>query len=692
MTTIRLGLITKSRSVFDSFLGQIKDLFGEQISVVGYCLDEQSPVPLECDLCLISYAEIRELVSKLTKKKVIVAHRTLDIAKLSPVFDLKAGTRVLVVNNFKESTEETIELLQTMGVKHLELFPYYPKSGIHPGDVKVAITPGMSLLVPPTIDRVIDIGNRIIDISTFIELNVLCNLPMDRAKFLTARAVREILHLNMEQAKLVKNLKQVNKQMEIILDNINDGVIAVDHQWKIVSCNNYAKVLMKVPLDIDVRGQQLEHLVPGLRLETITSTGIPEVNGRWKMNDTKMLITKMPLFEENDLSGIILILKHAREVIKSAETSMGAGRNDGYVAKYNFSHIIFHSELMRQVIHTAEKMALTELPVLILGESGTGKELFAQAIHNASRRQKQPFVAINLAALPESLIESELFGYEEGAFTGARKAGKAGLFELADGGTIFLDEIGEISPQIQVKLLRVLEEKEIMRIGGTKIIPVDVRIIAATNQDIETMVKQGSFRRDFYFRLCVSPLVVPPLRNRRDEIIELSEYFFTKYYEVKVRIPRETLELMMAYDWPGNVRELKEMIRFCTQLGRDEDESLEMFYQIVSRLVHKKSAESVPAGSGSRWDNLLIAGNVNEFLIILEELLKARQKGERIGRESLQRKLVLRGICLSEQQVRTRLSSLQKFGCIVSGSGRQGSIITAEGERLFHDLQKLEGK
>lgn len=682
----RLGLITKSRSVFDTFLSQIKDVLGELVSVVGYCLDEQSPVRLECDLCLVSFFEIRELAEELTHKKVIVAQRTLNIAQLNKVFELKEGTKVYVVNNFKESAEESVELLQTMGLSHLNLFPYYPGNDLPLNDISVAITPGMSSLVPSFVTKIIDIGNRIIDVSTFIEISVLCNFPMDRAHFITARTVNQIVNLQMEQYNLVRSLKKMNKQMQIVLDNISDGVIAIDHQQKIVSCNDFAKVLLKVPLDKDLTSEPLYHIIPGLNLGSITENGIPEINKLWKINNTQMLVTKTPLFDDLELNGVILILKHISETKKSIERQ-NCSRNSGYIAKYTFSNLLAQSESMKSVIHTAQKIATTDLPVLILGESGTGKELLAQAIHNASWRQNQPFIAINLAALPETLVESELFGYEEGAFTGAQKAGKPGLFELAIGGTFFLDEIGEISPHIQVKLLRVLEEKEIMRIGGTKIIPIDVRIIAATNQDIIKMVKEGSFRRDLYYRVCVFPLEIPPLRSRPDDIMALGEYFFSSYNENNTKITRDTLDLMLAYDWPGNVRELREIIRFCTQLGEDEHECFELFHQTLYRLTERATLKSTGEVVESNWESLNAMGNAREFLALLEELIQTKKNGERIGRESLQRKLESKGIHLSEQQVRLRLESLQKLGCIKSGSGRRGSFITSEGERLLHYLE-----
>lgn len=233
-------------------------------------------------------------------------------------------------------------------------------------------------------------------------------------------------------------------------------------------------------------------------------------------------------------------------------------------AKYTFDDIIGSCELMASAIDQAKRAAETPATVLLRGESGTGKELFAHAIHNASVRRRGPFVRVNCAAIAEPILESELFGYVEGAFTGAVKSGKKGYFEEADGGTIFLDEIGEVNPSVQAKLLRVLQEKEIVRVGGTKPVPVDVRVIAATNANLEQRVSEGTFREDLYYRLNVVPIFVPPLRARKEDIPLLIDHLCRKYsleYGRKVaEITPEALDVLMHYDWPGNVRELENII------------------------------------------------------------------------------------------------------------------------------------
>jgi len=240
--------------------------------------------------------------------------------------------------------------------------------------------------------------------------------------------------------------------------------------------------------------------------------------------------------------------------------------------------IIGNSVLMRQVLDMVRQVAPSQATVLLLGESGTGKELFARAIHTWSTRAAKPFIALNCAALPESLLEAELFGHERGAFTGAMQR-RQGRFELADGGTLFLDELGEMSPQVQVKLLRVLQEGEFERVGGTQTIKVDVRIVAATNKDLKAEVDGGRFREDLYYRLNVISLTLPPLRDRRDDIPLLAQHFLTRYAEKNQKritgMARETLQALMAWRWSGNVRELENCIERAVVLSRGDTIMLE---------------------------------------------------------------------------------------------------------------------
>lgn len=235
----------------------------------------------------------------------------------------------------------------------------------------------------------------------------------------------------------------------------------------------------------------------------------------------------------------------------------------GFVAKYNFDDIVTVDKYMIELKNLASLYSKTDGTILIQGESGTGKELFAQSIHNASNRCGGPFVAVNCAAIPENLLESELFGYEGGAFTGARKEGKQGLFELAHNGSIFLDEIGEIPKSLQARLLRVIQEKEIMRVGGDKIIPVDIRIISTTNRNLEKQVRNGDFRQDLYYRLNVFNLKIPSLRERKGDIALIATRLLNEFTDDSINeseIVKEINSLLVSYDWPGNIRELNNIM------------------------------------------------------------------------------------------------------------------------------------
>jgi transcriptional regulator with PAS, ATPase and Fis domain len=296
----------------------------------------------------------------------------------------------------------------------------------------------------------------------------------------------------------------------------------------------------------------------------------------------KLLVMATPVFDENGrIKRVVSISKditdeeklkaelyHTKELLQKYERELVALR----AANTSNSHIIYRSKAMEKLMETVNKIAMVESTVLIYGETGVGKEVLAKYIHNISGRSEGPFVKINCGAIPENLLEAELFGYEKGAFTGARSEGKPGLFEVADGGTLLLDEISELPLPLQVKLLRVLQEKEFIRVGGIKTIKVDVRIIAASNKDLKELVKEGKFRQDLYYRLNVVPITIPPLRERTEDIPILAHHFLNKYNEKYGRskqLTNEVIEVFLRYSWPGNVRELEHVIERLVVISED---------------------------------------------------------------------------------------------------------------------------
>ncbi len=265
---------------------------------------------------------------------------------------------------------------------------------------------------------------------------------------------------------------------------------------------------------------------------------------------------------EGQQISAIVTLRNVTEVLRMETEVRQALRKRGYIAQYTFAQIVGASVTLKEVVDVAAKLAGSDLNVLIHGENGTGKELFAHSIHSASPRASGPFIAVNCAALSPTLLESELFGYEEGAFTGAKKGGKFGLIEQADQGTLFLDEIGDITLEAQTKLLRVIQEKALMRIGGGRVIPVNIRIIAATNKDLQDMVEKGQFRQDLFYRLFVAPLYIPPLRDRLEDIPALLESMMEECHIARNFIDSELVDCLRRYSWPGNIRELANVVQY----------------------------------------------------------------------------------------------------------------------------------
>ncbi|TYP51326.1 sigma 54-interacting transcriptional regulator [Thermosediminibacter litoriperuensis] len=348
-------------------------------------------------------------------------------------------------------------------------------------------------------------------------------------------------------------------------------------------------------------------------------------------------------------------------------------RKDGLTAVYEFEDIVGESRAIKKAKETAKKIASCDSTVLIYGESGTGKELFAQAIHNASRRRDGPFVPVNFAALPSNLLESELFGYEEGAFTGAKKGGKPGLFEKAGGGTIFLDEIGDAPPDFQVRLLRVLQDKRIIRVGGLKVIPVDVRVIAATNKDLWKKVKEGSFRQDLYYRLSVLPLLIPPLRERKEDILILLGFYLKRYTGARITnvydfFEEDTLDYLLSYGWPGNVRELVNLVEYLVSV-KDE----------TARIAIEDLPSNMISGMLSAASDL----SENEKREIIIWIMKKIRENNGIGRRALAEMAKRENRNLGEGMIRRMMKQMERDGLIELKIGAKGAVLTGKGKALL---------
>ncbi len=356
-----------------------------------------------------------------------------------------------------------------------------------------------------------------------------------------------------------RGLREQSNRLASTLQLFPDGVLITDGNGIITDCNARAGDLLNQRPKVII-GRRIEDLLGGgsENWSNVYREGMQRFDRLIELKDISLFSSRMPVTMDGKVCGAIVTLQDAGKIVKLEQTYRKY-QSRGLVAKYTFSDLLGNSKAFTAVIAKAKAFAAVDSPILIEGETGTGKELVAQSIHNASRRAKGPFVAINCAALPENLLESELMGYEEGAFTGARRGGKAGLFELAHTGTIFLDEINQIPVQLQARLLRVLQEKQVLRLGGSKVIPINVRVIAASNEDLGAMIRDGRFREDLYYRLKVLSFVIPPLRERPEDIPRLARHYldqFSRPLGTPPPLGEEAMELLRRHPWPGNVREL----------------------------------------------------------------------------------------------------------------------------------------
>ena len=373
-------------------------------------------------------------------------------------------------------------------------------------------------------------------------------------------------------------IEGVNK---LILDSLHDGVLIIDKD-AIVKYVNPAYTRITSVLFDEIVGKPLKNARPGARLPNVLNSGENILRALRMEDGVEYIVNMSPIFDNNKeiIGGISLVLgikevlelTHEVSIYKNEIKSLENRIKSIQKARYTFDDIVSEDESSIAVKKMARRISLNDTSVLILGESGTGKELYAQAIHNHSNRKNGPFVAINCAAFNHSLLESELFGYQEGSFTGANKEGKVGLFEAANSGTIFLDEISEMEFNLQSKLLRTLQEGTIRRIGGIKEIPINVRLITASNRDLEDMIKKNEFREDLFYRIAVFPLNILPLRMRKNDIIPLVKEFVKKEenrLRRRIDIKEKTWECLYLYDWPGNIRELKNAIEFAFNMMED---------------------------------------------------------------------------------------------------------------------------
>lgn len=560
----KILLITMGENTGRALSKQLNDLYGNMLKVTCHLL-EDLPVPESgYDLVVFSSKYVKDRASRSFSGNIshIVAHRVVNHKNIRDLISLEKGMEVLFVNDGFESATEAIEQLQDLGLDHIKYYPYYPGIQKYPR-VSTIVTPGESQLCPYGASDSIDIGSRILGLSTIFEINNILFGNQISNHAIAESYLKDIVEISKSIDKAGKETGEIKDILEKITNSLEFGVAFIDNQGIVRSINSrFEKMLQIKSMDlINKKASDIDGI------NRIVESGEGSYDTR--VGNKNIHLEMKEVTYQNRVGQ--LVKAYYDQEGSSRKALYGNNRN-----LHDFDDYYTLDPHVLGMVEKARKYASTEATILIHGENGTGKEILAQAIHKNSPRRNKSFVPINIAAISSNLVESELFGYEEGTFTGALKGGREGLFQVADGGTLFIDEIGDTPLDIQAKLLRALEEKRVRRVGGSREEAVDVRIIAATNRNLLEMVGEGTFRQDLFFRLNILPLETIPLVNRPSDVDMLLKMFLGSYMKSRSVenlndiFTSEALNILRRYRWIGNVRELKNLTEYLSHIYTGE--------------------------------------------------------------------------------------------------------------------------
>ncbi|MDU4593233.1 MAG: sigma 54-interacting transcriptional regulator [Clostridioides difficile] len=662
-----VALVNDSRKDLIDFLeNNLKLVFGDSININRYFINEINDNDIINDdvILVMSVERLDKIINNiLDKKKVIVVRRTFREDKIYNLLSLPQGTNVLIVNDSDETTLETISLFYKIGVTNIRPIPYMNDNNYK--NIKIAITPGVPEKVPSFISDIFDLGHRYIDISTFIEIINLLQIDSKEIQSNLVKYSEEIISLDTGIKDKYKELFLKIEELDTILNLSKDGILFTSKDGEINTYNSKVKDILDI--NEDIYGKYIEDIfVDSLKVLLSEKEILDKVV---VFNKKYINVNKKNIYNRDEKMGTYYSLQEITYIKKLEQNLTKKLREKGQIAKYTFKDIKTNSPKMFECIDLAKKVSKSDLSILIRGESGTGKELIAQSIHNNSNRKNQPFIAVNCAAVPENLLESQLFGYDKGTFTGGLKDGKQGLFELANNGTIFLDELGDMPLELQTKLLRVLQEKHIMPVGSHNVINIDVRIISATNKNLEQMIDNSQFREDLYYRLNTIPINIPPLRERKEDILIIMEDLINK----KLVITPEAKKLIQNYMWKGNIRELQNVTSYLNIMCED--------------IVLEKDLPPNLRSSDNKNTSLKLKYSKNDILNILEILILNKESDVGIGRGLILKALLDKNLQITEGKIKKIFEYLKKEELIICSSGRYGSKITQKGEDFYNKLK-----
>lgn len=662
-----LIVVSMGKTTGNAIVNQIKSLLSNHIIVSSVLISELANMNIEFDMVLFTSDFTAKLALKYFEKNVpyLVADRVINHKNIERVISLSVGTEVLLVNDGENSALEAIEQLMELGLNHVKYYPVYPGCKNYPR-LETAVTPGEVPLVPESVNNIIDIGTRILDIRTIHELTSRLDIKQTLRESLVTRYIKDIIEISRSIDESRRSARESQRLLETIFDSVEYGIVYVNSLGKIVRVNSkFESIFSKKKKDI--LGRSFTKVIDFIDIFSKESSSIiTEIEGR-------EVLVEIDQINLEDNLGYLITIEYTEKILK-LDHKIRRNHEQRIKRKlHTFEDYLTINTEVKDMLGKAEKFSKTDATIIIQGENGTGKEILAQAVHMNSFRRKNAFVPVNIAAITPNLLESELFGYEEGAFTGAKKGGKVGLFEIANGGTIFIDEIGDAPLDFQVKLLRVLQEKRIRRVGAPQEIPIDVRVIAATNKNLINLIDEGKFREDLFFRLNILPIKTVPLRRRRDDIKYLLMHFVNIYFgKDKIKLldkllNLETKEFLLNYRWRGNVRELINLVEYMSFVyeGKELEISALPYYMI-----------------DEGHDRIRILLDSDELWV-----LKEIEKNMGIGRSSLAQYAKKQGINLGEGKIRGIIKKLKEKKLIDYKEGKRGCVISEKGIRILQNYK-----
>lgn len=674
------GRIEYARHLRDDLLR----FFGDYAEIGCYSIEELRNVDaIREDLVIVSAFTIFQAVRDKIRgdAEMIVASIVVNTDNLAPLAAFPEGTRALLCNIDYRTCMQVISELYMAGHRNLELTPYYGGGG-HDPSIKLAVTPDEPDMVPPGIEKVVDIGQRVIDLNCIYDIAVRLGVGEEFVSNETVRRQARSQNAGSSIERVLGEHGSLAEQITVLLTLIPKGILITNAAGVICLSNGKAGKLLEKRSEV-LEGFALRDVLPELddHAPQMRKGGLKHLVIDIEGQNT--VISTTAITRGGEVAGTVVTLDNFDEQEEIQHGIRSKLSRVEHRTRYRFEDVKGRSAAILDAVATAKRLAKSDSSILIVGESGTGKELFAQSIHGESPRRDYNFVAVNCAAIPGTLLESEMFGYEEGSFTGARKGGRAGYFELSHKGTIFLDEIAELPLPLQAKLLRVIEERKIIKIGSHKIVDVDVRIVAATNKNLFEMVERGLFREDLYYRLNVLPLRLPSLRERPDDIPVLVEHFRARRGFDFV-LDADSVGEIVSRPWRGNIRELRNLVEYLGSLNKSAIAPSDLPLPPERRQATGQAVPAVVADNPLFRSFVLKEGRRLELhAFILRELQAADARRERLGRKRLLEAAEKGGRFHTEAEIRSALKRLDEYGFIEIGKGRGGSRITQEGKSVL---------